>query len=892
MLKKNRLLNFVVLGLVAGFVLTEASCSFKTEDVIDRKQASGNMLDSFSLPAASECDKASCIRIQKASLGKIFLLMVSGKTPGSTPQWYDVKPMVVSFDRYGGNVALLAQNYSTIYEEIRTENFLGNFKILAEDETTLTFDWGKGLETFIVQSPYQIDAPKSGDQDLTEGSFISFPITGSYVRNIKFNEKNIELEQISRVRADGIKKTGDKISFETREETYALNVQIRSYNLGPAFKMKEADKSRRVGFFVTKTSRPKMSTETVNLVTKWDIDPARGPILVRVSAGVPAEYVEAVKEGVLYWNHAFGREVLTVKTQVDPQAGPEDRSIMIRWLPWMDAGAAYAMGQSDPLTGEVLRAQVFMPAAFTRVGSADLVKLNQGSPVVGNTAIVCDFTSNLKKLNELAREATDSQRLRIAQDSVRSTVAHEMGHALGLRHNFSGSFSAKVSTADISNSAKTYLANPAHPGLETSTSIMDYVSGIDNILMSVKLKTAALSYDKMALTWAYSADDKALDEKVSGYCSDEDIALANGNGLSIYGCERFDAGNNPLLRKYNDAKSEKDNFVKVLFASIIGRLYPSETPDITENIDKVLADTQKWSKVAVAENLKFAMKAIVNMTIDGVPNSPYISREALKAGQVLLAKFGVDPAFDKVRTENLKEAGGYAKLVDGFLRDDQGKIDLNWYDLQVEELIQSGVLEKGKTLGGREYQLSVPEQQKILAFYKGIAELNRKALIKDIKNLIPVVDQATKTEAGAAAVVSMVLPVGRLNQQDADLLTKLVLEVTLAPAKFITVKVGQGLATDVVVAARIFAAEDVLGLLPLLDNKAVSFNQELNRALVKKQVLTGINSLLAAIEANADFSTRPAEEQKTLVKDLTAKGLLSAEAAAWLNREVMIYLAL
>ncbi len=883
---------FVRSGVLAlGALLSLSACTPK--DSSSEKQAPANMTQSFSAALPAECDKASCIRIQKKSLGKIFLMMVSGKTAGSTPQWYDVKPLVVSFERSGPQLALLAQNYNTIYSEIKTEHLISNFKIVTEDADSITFDWGRGLDSVIVQSPYQIDSPRGGDQALTESSYPSFPIISSYVRNIKFDDKNIELEQISKLRADKIKKSGDDVELETREESLSMNIQIRSYNLGPAFKAKEYDASRRVGFFVTKSARPQMSTETTNLITKFDIDPAKGPITVRVSASVPTEYLEAVKEGVLYWNLVFGRDVLVVKTNVDPQAGPEDRSIMIRWLPWLDAGAAYAMGQSDPLTGEVLRAQVFMPAVFTRVGSADIVSLNNNSPVFGasSNAIACDFTPSLKALNQLATEAPTSQRLRLAQDSVRSTVAHEMGHALGLRHNFAGSYSAKVTLADIQNSAKTYLKDLAHKGLETSTSIMDYVSGVDNILMAAKIKSSPLSYDKMAMDWAYAEDDKALDEKVSLYCTDEDIALAGSQAMAIYGCERFDAGRNPLQRKFVNALEDKERFVNILFASIIGRLYPADKPQVVEDLDKVIADSQKWGLLDFADDAKFMVGVLTDRTLDGQPFMMYLSPQVLKAGGILAARLGLDSDFLGARSAHLKEVGGYAAILNSLLRGKDGKIDLYWLENQLKTLVASGALFEGKTLGGRDYKLTPAEQKKIINFFAVLSAKNQKSLLQQVKALVPVIDQPTNYQ-GKKAVIS--LPIGKdlVDASAAADLSLLVLDLAEASNGQAELRVGPEAKTSVFVAKKVLSKEEITSFLPLLSNKAVGFNQDMNKAFVKKQILDGINNVLKAIDPSADFSSRPKEEQVALVAALAAQGLLDQAAQNWLNREIALYLAL
>jgi hypothetical protein len=81
---------------------------------------------------------------------------------------------------------------------------------------------------------------------------------------------------------------------------------------------------------------------------------------------------------------------------------------------------------------------------------------------------------------------------------VADFLTHEIGHNLGLRHNFKASVDKDLHTED-----------------ETATSCMDYVVGM----------TAPGSYDRDAMAYGYG---KGADEQGYVYCTDEDIGLDPG----------------------------------------------------------------------------------------------------------------------------------------------------------------------------------------------------------------------------------------------------------------------------------------------------------------------------------------------------------------------------
>lgn len=155
------------------------------------------------------------------------------------------------------------------------------------------------------------------------------------------------------------------------------------------------------------------------------------PIIYYLDPGIPEPVMGALKEGASWWNQAFEaagyKDAFQVKV-LPKGADPMDvRYNVINWVHRATRGWSYGSSVVDPRTGEIVKGHVTLGSL--RVRQDYLIALGLTSPF------------------EPGSSATSAQ-LDMALARIRQLSAHEVGHTLGLAHNFAASENGRESVMD------------------------------------------------------------------------------------------------------------------------------------------------------------------------------------------------------------------------------------------------------------------------------------------------------------------------------------------------------------------------------------------------------------------------------------------------------------
>ena len=454
---------------------------------------------------------------------------------------------VVKFSRVGRKLLMIEPNFR--YRAITSDNnekkaveqsfaqsILWGFAIEAETDSSILVDATDFLLRDAMKAANRIKAAQQGTYTFDKSR------SAIYLTGTKNFPLNTEIEAtITLINADGV--TGSYVNTVTPSpEAITLKmhhsfVQLPDNNYQPrVFDIRSSFINTSYFDYSTPVSEPIEKNIIVrHRLKKKDptaivSEPVK-PIIYYLDNGTPEPIRSALMEGATWWNQAFEaagyKNAFQVRLLPDSADPMDIRYNMINWVHRSTRGWSYGASIVDPRTGEIIKGQVSLGSLRVRqdylIAQGLLAPFENGMPA-------------------------DDKMLKMALERLKQLAAHEVGHTIGLMHNYASSVNDRASVMDY-----------PHPLARVNE------KGEIDLSNAYDLKIGA--WDKISITWGYqdfpaganeaAALNKMLTDatkKGFQFISDRDARAAGG--LHPY-AHLWDNGKDPVT-ELNEMKKVRN----------------------------------------------------------------------------------------------------------------------------------------------------------------------------------------------------------------------------------------------------------------------------------------------------------------------------------------------
>ncbi|MDP4983736.1 zinc-dependent metalloprotease [Pseudoalteromonas tunicata] len=441
---RNRSFLFITLSLLLGIV-TQAHAALKSIDEFthDMNQYPGYFPFYYD-------DNSGKLYLEVEKLNQAFLLQQSlpyglGSNDIGLDRGQLGETRLVQFEKMGNK--LMLRQLNTYYrantsnkaeqqsvKEAFASSILFGFELAANTEKSYLIDYTPYLLSDVHGVSRTLEARKQGSFSLDSSrSAVFMPRSKAFA-------KNTELEAVLTFKGS---KPGEFVR-QVSADPYAISVnmhhslielpddnyQPRAFHPQSGFwSVEHKDYAAPLGqsMLVRYIPRHRLAKKDPSAAVSEAVE----PIVYYLDPGVPEPVRTALLDGAKWWDQAFAaagyKNAFQVKV-LPEHADPMDiRYNVIQWVHRATRGWSYGASVIDPRTGEIIK------------GHVTLGSLRVRQDILIAEALAAPFVKG--------NEVNDALQA-MALDRIRQLSAHEIGHTLGIAHNFSASIKDRASVMD------------------------------------------------------------------------------------------------------------------------------------------------------------------------------------------------------------------------------------------------------------------------------------------------------------------------------------------------------------------------------------------------------------------------------------------------------------